>query len=156
VKHIEVWVPVWEKKAGSSPTYSPAQINTRQVQSRAIVTTIVNANTTSFEETNNISLIYQLASHNATMDDTGASCLFPEACILTLEGGHCKKPPMIQLFRQTDPYKRESQKLPTLPHIRTLVMKGAWNIMREEKHFQVLAAAVPSVSEWHCTPAKPK
>lgn len=158
VKHIEVWVPVWEKKAGSSPTYSPAQINTRQVQSRAIVTTIVNANTTSFEETNNISLIYQLASHNATMDEIleCVKCLFPEACILTLEGGHCKKPPMIQLFRQTDPYKRESQKLPTLPHIRTLVMKGAWNIMREEKHFQVLAAAVPSVSEWHCTFAKPK
>lgn len=82
--------------------------------------------------------------------------LFPQACILTLEGGHCKKPPMIQLFRQADPSMSKRQKLPVLPIIRTLVMKGAWNIMREEKHFQVLSAAFPNLGEWHCTFAKPK
>ena len=158
VKHIEVWVPVWEKKSGSSPSYSPAQINPRQIQSRAIVTTIVNVTTTSFEETNNISLVYQLASHNATMDEIleCVKCLFPESCILTLEGGHCKKPPMIRLFRNNNAQGLESQKLPVLANIRTLVMKGAWNIIREETHFQVLAAAVPNVREWHCTFAKPK
>ena len=151
-------MPVWEKKVGSSPAYTPAQINARQVQSRAIVTTIVTANTTSFEETNNISLVYQLASHNATMDEIFAcvKCLFPHSCILTLEGGHCKKPPMIQLFRNSPPHATEPQKLPVLSNIRTLVMKGAWNIIREQKHFQTLAAAVPNVREWHCSFAKPK
>ncbi len=158
VKHIEVWVPVWEKKNGTSPTYSPAQINARQVQSRAIVTTVVNAHTASFEETNNISLVYQLASHNATTDEIleCVKCLFPETCILTLEGGHCKKPPMVPLFRNISPREWDSQTLPVLPNIRTLVLKGAWNIIREEKHFQILAAAVPNVREWHCSFAKPK
>ncbi|KAI9808821.1 MAG: hypothetical protein M1827_007196 [Pycnora praestabilis] len=155
VRHVEVWVPVWEKKAGTPPSYSAAQLSTQRIQTRTIITTVVNATTTSFEETNNISLVYQLASHNATLEEIFQTVqnLFPEACILTLEGGHCKKPPMIQHFRA------QSHILPHLPvieSVRTLVLKGAWNIMRDPSHFHTIATSFPNVREWHCTYAKPK
>lgn len=109
------------------------------------------------QEVESINQAYQLASSNAALDEIFGSvgCLFPEACILTIEGGHCKKPPMIRLFR-TKKQDSTRQELPVLSGIRTLVLKGAWNIMREDKHFRILADALPNIREWHTTYAKPK
>ena len=159
VRHIEVWVPVWEKREGHCPALITTEPSpTGRHGSRAIVSTLVNANTTSFEETNNINLVYQLASHNATISEIFhcIKCLFPEACILTIEGGHCKKPPMIQHFRESGPLQSSTPKLAVLPSLRTLIFKGAWNIMREDTHFRNLSTALPNMREWHCTYAKPK
>ncbi|KAI9770221.1 MAG: hypothetical protein M1835_006571 [Candelina submexicana] len=155
VRHIEIWVPVWEKKLLQPSSQPPAHINPNHVQAHIITTTIVNATTTSFEQTNNVSLTFQLASQNATLEEILMSVkhLFPQACILTLEGGHCKKPPMVQHFRTQGTLP---QAFPVMPTIRTLVLKGAWNIMRESPHFHTIAASFPNIREWHCTYAKPK
>lgn len=128
---------------------------------RAVVTVV---NPTVRQEQDNINLVYQLARQNAALDEIFGcvGVLFPSACILTIEGGHCKKPPMIQHFRETDDGPAMSRsmfempRLPKLPNIRTLVLKGAWNIIRERKHFEFLSMALPNLREWHCTFAKPK
>ncbi|KAI9715241.1 MAG: hypothetical protein M1812_006052 [Candelaria pacifica] len=155
VRHIDIWIPVWEKKLVQPPNQAPAHMNAHHVQAHIITTTVVNATTTSFEQTNNVSLVFQLASQNATLEEILMTVkhVFPQACILTLEGGHCKKPPMVQHFRTE---KILPQRFPVIPTIRTLVLKGAWNIMRKPDHFHTLVASFPNVREWHCTYAKPK
>ena len=121
------------------------------------VNTMVATNLRTPQEVENINQAYQLASSNSTLDEIFwcVSCLFPEACILTIEGGHCKKPPMIQQFRISKQCATQ-QKLPELPKIRTLVLKGAWNVMREDIHFVTLTTALPNLREWQTTYAKPK
>ena len=121
------------------------------------VNTMVATNLRTPQEVENINQAYQLASSNSTLDEIFGcvSCLFPEACILTIEGGHCKKPPMIQQFRTLESCPAD-QKLPELPKVRTLVMKGAWNVIREDTHFITLTNALPNLREWHTTYAKPK
>ncbi|KAA6410292.1 MAG: hypothetical protein FRX48_05713 [Lasallia pustulata] len=155
IRHIEVWVPVWEKRAGNCTHLMGSDPSPT---GRHVVSTLVNTNTTTYEETININLAYRLASHNATISEIFhcIKCLFPEACILTIEGGHCKKPPMIHHFRETPPPQSTTPHLAVLPHIRTLILKGAWNIMRSEAHFRNLSVALPHLREWHCTYAKPK
>lgn len=76
---------------------------------------------------------------------------FAEACILTLEGGERKKPPMVQHFQHT-----ELLALPIIDSVRTLVCKGQWNLMRSNEDFQNIAAALPNLNEWHGSYAKPK
>ena len=89
---------------------------------------------------------------------------------MTIEGGHCKKPPRIQHFRnpsltttmsssQANPLRllsKSRNRLPILPNITTLVLKGAWNIIRQDSDFDTIARAVPNLREWHCAYAKPK
>jgi hypothetical protein len=100
---------------------------------------------------------YHYASHNATLEEmfVHVKAVFPDARILTLEGGHCKKPPMVRHFR-SDPSGRSNQCLPVLSDIQTFVMRGAWNIMRDHQHWSTLSKALPNVREWHCSYAKPK
>lgn len=101
---------------------------------------------------------YRLSSHNATLEDIfrHVGCFFPEAKILTLEGGHCKKPPMIRHF-QSEPWgPSEHRRFQVLPNIETFVMRGAWNIMRNYQHWHNLSLALPNIREWNCAYAKPK
>lgn len=110
---------------------------------------------------------------NATLEDIFdyATVVFPEACALTIEGGHCKKSRKIQHYRTPAPAQTIAQ--PPVPHpltlngstyptffphtkIQTLILKGSWNIIREASDFQNLALALPYLKEWHCVYAKPK
>ena len=118
---------------------------------------VVTVNTLTGQEMDNINQAYQLASHNGSLEDIFecVGLLFPAAYILTIEGGHCKKPPLIQHFRNQQPQSK-SGTLSQIPSIRTLILKGAWNIMREQWHFELMAKALPNMREWHCTYAKPK
>ena len=118
---------------------------------------IVTMNTLTGQEMDNINQAYQLASHNGTLEDIFdcIGLLFTAACILTIEGGHCKKPPLVQHFRNQQA-RSKSGALSQIPSIRTLILKGAWNIMREQWHFDLMAKALPNMREWHCTYAKPK
>ena len=114
---------------------------------------------------------------NATLEEVlgCTKVLFPGACALTIEGGHCKKSRKIQHFRQTAPKDsylpkslspsiekpklRDGAKYRQFPDhhkISTLILKGSWNIIRETSDFQNLATALPSMREWHCVYAKPK
>lgn len=101
---------------------------------------------------------YQLSIHNATLEDIfrHVGCVFPDAKILTLEGGHCKKPPMIRHFQSEPSGQLEHRRFQALPNIETFVMRGAWNVMRKYQHWQNLALALPSLREWNCAYAKPK
>ena len=159
---------------------------------------------------------FQPASKNATMDEIFgcAQALFPLLCAVTVEGGHCKRPPKVQYFREEErtdpspnPFLRHSivpflekeiepksiapsipniypatgqsqprlpihqisnsfssppcksqrkAQLPDLPNTTTLVLKGAWNIIRSSTDFSTLASAIPSLREFHCTYHKPK
>jgi len=156
VRHIEIWVPVWERRANQLPLVELRGSMTLEQHGRS-QRTLVTTYMRTPQEAESINQAYQLASSNAALDEIFGcvNCLFPEACILTIEGGHCKKPPMIRLFRAENQTSTQ-QTLPVLTGIRTLVLKGAWNVMREDSHFRILADALPNIREWHTTYAKPK
>ena len=46
--------------------------------------------------------------------------------------------------------------LPILPNTKTLILKGAWNLVRSASDFTTLVSALPSLREFHCTYHKPK
>ena len=159
VRHIEYWVPVWEKRVGQRTIVALSGTMTFEQHARPhAVVTVATPNTAHSNEQDSINQAYQLASHNATLEEIFGctSTLFSNACIMTIEGGHCKKPPMIQQFRSDQKFQTWASELPLLTQIRTLVLKGAWNIIRGESDFRLLAAALPNLHEWHCTYAKPK
>ena len=113
---------------------------------------------------------------NATLEEIFGctKVLFPQACALTIEGGHCKKSRKIQHFRTAakdsyipEPASPSIEKLRLLDNakyrqfpehhkISTLILKGSWNIIRQTTDFQNLAIALPNMREWHCVYAKPK
>ncbi|KAL9039228.1 MAG: hypothetical protein Q9214_004963, partial [Letrouitia sp. 1 TL-2023] len=127
-------------------------------------------------ELNDMALTFQQASQNATLEEIFfyACALFPAAYALTIEGGQGKRSPMVQPFR--DPwnpnhpleshevifgdgsscFKERLPKLPIHPNIGTLVLKGAWNIIRQPSDFNTIVEALPNLREWHCLYAKPK
>ncbi|KAL5333894.1 hypothetical protein BJX70DRAFT_39028 [Aspergillus crustosus] len=158
VRHVEIWIPVWGQRAVKNPSrQTPRRINDENVglaDMAALQATMAWDDADSHPTTD---YKYHYASHNATLEEMflHVGNIFPEARILTLEGGHCKKPPMVRHFR-SDPFGRSGRQLPVLPDVQTFVMRGAWNIMRDYQHWSTLSQALPSVREWHCSYAKPK
>ena len=100
----------------------------------------------------------QYVSHNASLQDMfeHVKVFFPGARILTIEGGHCKKPPMVRQFRRDPSGIFGKEYLEVLPNIRTFVMRGAWNIMRDYQHWCNISRALPNLNGWHCAYEKPK
>lgn len=98
---------------------------------------------------------FNLARRNATLQQIffHIATFFPEARILTLEGGNGKKPHVIQHFDVNSPYP---QHLEVLPNIHSFFMKGAWNIIRGYQDWCHLAHALPNIVEWDCAYAEPK
>ena len=156
---------MWERRGGSRDLRDPSSstpISSQPLQEyRDAVTgytgplnfswVLDNEATTTIEP---ISSAYRLSSQKATLDEIFycVDAIFQSACVLTVEGGHCKKPPMVQQFRKP----KTTKTFTTLPRIRTLIMRGSWNIMREEEHFRTISSALPNVREWHCSFTKPK
>ncbi|KAL2826530.1 hypothetical protein BJY01DRAFT_255979 [Aspergillus pseudoustus] len=159
VRHVEVWVPVWGQRAikHSSRHLPPRRFNDEDVAAMdmGVVQAAMAWNDPDSSPTTDYK--YHYASHNATLEEmfVHVQTVFSEARILTLEGGHCKKPPMVRHFR-SDPSGHSNQCLPMLPDIQTFVMRGAWNIMRDHQHWSTLSKSLPNVREWHCSYAKPK
>ena len=99
-----------------------------------------------------------------------AQLLFPDLCALTIEAGHCKRPPQIKFFRDSRPETSSSldasvgaatescsstssdsnRSLAILPSVKTLILKGSWNIVRIPADYLILANALPSLQELHC------
>lgn len=138
VKHIEIWFPVFQPKFHSIvpgdtslalPTVSPEGI---------------------------ASATYALPTDNSTLEEVFylVSMQFPEARVMTLEGGERKKAPRVK-FNFTCP-TWALRDLPEIPSIRTLIVKGQWNIIRQAKDWEVISRALPNLEEWHGTYAKPK
>ncbi|KAI5921074.1 hypothetical protein F4810DRAFT_702542 [Camillea tinctor] len=137
VKHIEIWFPVFQPKYPTGlgdtslalPTVSPEGI---------------------------ASATYALPTDNATLEEVFylVSMTFPEVRIMTLEGGERKKAPRVR-FNVPGPLWA-NRDLPLVPSIRTLIVKGQWNIIRQAKDWEVISRALPNLEEWHGTYAKPK
>lgn len=101
---------------------------------------------------------YYCSTDNATLEEIflHVQIFFSTARVLTLEGGHCKNPPMIRHFRQESKGLFGRQRLPVLPNIRIFVMRGAWNLIRDWGHWYHLSQALPALREWHCAYAQPR
>jgi hypothetical protein len=57
------------------------------------------------------------------------------------------------------PRRSRPDTTPTLPILlttKTLILKGAWNLIRCHHDFKILTSALPSLREFHCTYHKPK
>ncbi|KAL4734818.1 hypothetical protein BDV11DRAFT_46247 [Aspergillus similis] len=159
VRHLEIWIPVWGQREIKNAS---RQLPRRSNDENAGLTDMAALQATMTWDDPHSNPVadykYYYASHNATLEEMflHVQTVFPGARILTLEGGHCKKPPMVRHFK-TDPTGRTGlQRLPMLPDIQTFVMRGAWNIMRDHQHWITLSQALPNVREWHCSYAKPK
>ncbi|OJJ51769.1 hypothetical protein ASPZODRAFT_148996 [Penicilliopsis zonata CBS 506.65] len=159
VRHIEIWVPVWGNRANKNAALHqpPARRYQNEDTGLADVTAMLQVSmawvTSDTHHGNNCN--YHYASHNATMEEIfdHVQDHFSDARILTLEGGHCKKPPMILHFRSP---MSDGKHLAELPNIQVFVMRGAWNIMRDYEHWCNIARALPSLRDWDCAYAKPK
>ncbi|KAI5859677.1 hypothetical protein GGS23DRAFT_600198 [Durotheca rogersii] len=138
VKHIEIWFPVFQPKfrttapgdtSLSLPTVSPEGI---------------------------ASATYALPTDNSTLEEVFylVSMQFPEAQVMTLEGGERKKAPHVK-FNLSKP-TWVARDLPEISSIRALIIKGQWNIIRQAKDWEVISRALPNLEEWHGTYAKPK
>ncbi|ESZ98322.1 hypothetical protein SBOR_1315 [Sclerotinia borealis F-4128] len=147
VKHIEIWFPVFQQK--KLPLERNLRIPPTNPDRSTLNRTLAHLGA---EPTNSVT--YQTPDNNCTLSEIFQFVrnIFPEACILTLEGGERKKPPQVQQFLPNE----TTLQLPTIDTIRTLVCKGQWNIIRTNEDFQTIAAALPNLNEWHGSYAKPK
>ena len=164
VRHVECWVPVWEC---SKPTAADVHVAHVLPQNESLdgnnnipgawpgVGAIAQASITSFPKSGP-----RQHSQKASLWDI-FECVqryFPDAFAITIEGGSCKnstailhqpclnrRPPLIKL-----------EPLPVLPKVTTLVLKGAYNAMRNNHHYTNLVQALPSLREWYFAYAKPK
>lgn len=180
VRHIEFWVPVWADK---SPNYQKNRFPDAPVSLLAIPaltpchnleSDVLNsipegiyhpfhpfppsrsANNTDHGHSG-FTYPFSSGSTAATLSEifSHIACFFSQAQIFTLEGGHCKKSHMIRQF-PTTLFPARDRRLDVLPNVRTFVMRGAWNIMRDYPHWTVIQKALPQVQEWHCGYAKPR
>ncbi|KMU80603.1 hypothetical protein CISG_08511 [Coccidioides immitis RMSCC 3703] len=135
VRHIEIWVPVWGDRLPRPHALQSGrrEINAGESLAPADSIALLQSVTDGIEHgrTNHN---FRFANRNATLQQIfyHVACFFPDAKMLTLEGGHCKKPPMIKHFCSDSTYE---QRLEVLPNIQTFIMRGAWNIMREYDHW---------------------
>jgi hypothetical protein len=157
VRHIEFWVPIWQRRGGARDIKDPSSTTLidMTVDFGGRPSVHFGAPRNLLQPVEPISAAYCLSSQKSTLDEIFdcVADLFQSACIMTIEGGHCKHPPMIELFRHAT---IDSSRLASLPQIQTLVLRGAWNIIREAIHFQIIGDALPNLREWHCAYTKPK
>ncbi|KAH7400117.1 hypothetical protein BKA64DRAFT_694727 [Cadophora sp. MPI-SDFR-AT-0126] len=145
VKHIEFWFPVFQQK-------NPAFDRTLRIPSTTPDRSLVIRALGNLADTGT-TITYQSPSNNCTLEEVFrfVRMTFAEACILTLEGGERKKPPMVQHYQNPT-----ANALPVIDSVRTLVCKGQWNLIRSDDDFQNIAAALPNLTEWHASYARPK
>ena len=157
VRHIEFWVPVWGDKTHRDRSLDPsvpAPAGGRALHGIEIDATgsLISADElgdfnfklSTYSSTSKLSEIFQHVAH-----------FFPEACILTLEGGHCKNSNMIHHFPKVL-YPEQDRAFQILPNITTFAMRGAWNIVRDVRDWCNIEKALPNLREWHCAYAKPQ
>lgn len=144
VKHVELWFPVFE------PKYS--------LQTLASLNTLPTVTVDGLTQTS-----YTLPADNCSLEDAFEiiGMMLPDVCVLTLEGGERKKAPKVRLTSlhsgSSNPFfQNGSVDMPKLPSVRTLVIKGQWNIIRSERDFEAIMSSLPNLEEWHGYYSKPK
>ncbi|KAL9010025.1 MAG: hypothetical protein Q9173_004997 [Seirophora scorigena] len=168
VRHFEVWIPVWEVKARRRPTEIPPipsaftprpDMRGERVNGRAL---------TVKEDISDMTQGFQQSTQNVALEDVLELTrdVFSELYVLTLEGGQGKRTPTVRAYRQRlDASENtghilmdsaQTLRMPVNKQIGSLVLKGAWNIVREPPNFFFLLSALPNLQEYHCTYAKAK
>ena len=101
VRHFEVLVPIWEMRVGQPQQQSilDCQPDERFSLFHSFQGLAINAHRADGQPA---PTAFQLASTNATLDEIFgcAQTLFPWLCALTIEGGHCKRPPKVRYFHE--------------------------------------------------------
>lgn len=170
VRHLQIISPIWEMKRGVQTRNYP--VNVPPVPQDEWTFTTPQETVRHGEPAQ----IFQLASGNATVEEifSAAKVLFPDLSALTIEAGHCKRPPQMKYFRPgsrrhsiRQPSSRDSvpadssllplampqeapHLLPELPKVTALMIKGAWNVVRAPSDFELLCQALPRLKEFHC------
>ncbi|KAI9172263.1 hypothetical protein HJFPF1_01760 [Paramyrothecium foliicola] len=139
VKHIEIWFPVFQ------PTHNPSLSG-----SALVLPTVTSDGLTS--------TLYTLPRNNCTLDEVFrfVAQTLPQARVLTLEGGERRKAPKVVHFYNQDPDPTVETPLPEIESVQTLVTKGQWNLMRDDRDFATVLKALPNLSEWQGSYSKPK
>lgn len=137
VRHVDIWVPVWERR------------NQDLISMRSMATTDDPYQGYNMQP---VSSNYRLSSNGASIEEMFhlIQVIFKKACVLTIEGGACKKPPRIPMTRCVDDF------LPELSNIKTLVLKGTWTMIRDSLDLSKLASALPNLKDWQFMFASPK
>lgn len=119
VQHLEIWFPVFYHKTGL-PTDSMA---------RGIAS--------------HIAASYMFPSDKCSLEDVFrfVALTLPNVRCLTLEGGERRKAPKIRLFNQGLGVKE----LTHLDKVQTLLMKGQWNLARDNYDFANIITAIPNL-----------
>ncbi|RFU24323.1 hypothetical protein B7463_g12011, partial [Scytalidium lignicola] len=147
VRHIEIWFPVFQQQTifVDQGLHNQSTIIDRSTLIRSLAQPAGDLETIVY---------YQSPSNNCTLEEIFrfVNLTFAKVSILTLEGGERKKPPMVRHFID----RERTKNLPVLESIETLVCKGQWNLIRSNEDFQNIASALPNLSEWHGSYAKPK
>ncbi|KAH8816475.1 hypothetical protein F5884DRAFT_668023 [Xylogone sp. PMI_703] len=147
VRHIEIWFPVFQQQTivVDQDFHNHSTLIDRSTLIRSLAQPAGDLETIVY---------YQSPSNNCTLEEIFhfIKLTFAKASILTLEGGERKKPPMVRHFIDHE----RTKSLPVLESIETLVCKGQWNLIRSNEDFQTIAGALPRLSEWHGSYAKPK
>ncbi|KAK9857524.1 hypothetical protein MYU51_021049 [Penicillium brevicompactum] len=145
VKHIEIWVPVWGRPSVRRRHFTvPRQpVQGWTVDGQAILAD------------NNR---YQRAHDNASLNDIFrvVKAFFASAQIFTLEGGDNYRSLRVEKFADGPLVfgfqdRNERRRLPVLDHVKTFVMRGAWNVMRDSKDWYDFRQALPNITEWQCS-----
>lgn len=139
VKHIEIWFPVFQHRYGTVAISNTHTLPT--VTTEGLTTTT-----------------YVLPNDNCTLEDVFrfVSVVLPEAKIFTLEGGERRKAPKVAHFHERPADSSVDQRLSQIPAVQTLVTKGQWNLMRENRDFDNILDALPNLVEWQGAYSKPK
>ncbi|KAJ5177302.1 uncharacterized protein N7500_000001 [Penicillium coprophilum] len=157
VCHIDIWVPIWgDRSLWPNIPRSDVEQDAAQTAGRVVPVQLTHGHHRGEDI-----LRYHRATNNATLEEIFSLVRrsFPAARVLTLEGGHCKNPPMIRHFRHDHSiYSMQGlvhRRLPVLKNIQTFVMRGAWNLMRHFDDWHNIERALPALSEWHCAWTQP-
>ena len=137
IRHIEIWFPVFQPRYGTMCLSSASTLPTVTADGLTNASYVLPADNCSLEE----------AFHFVAET-------FPEACVLTLEGGERKKAPKVRHWICDD--ENQVREMPKAHTIRTLVCKGQWNLIRSRRDFETIMSALPNIREWHGTYTKPK
>lgn len=142
IRHIEFWIPIWGDRS-SVPLNRDVPPMSLQLQQE------YQENTGLLPNRETSSLSFKLSRSNASLSDIfrHVNCFFPNAQILTLEGGHCVNSPVVDLFNHGEPH----DSLERLPQVKTLAIKGAWNVARDYNRWQIIEHALPNLQAWHCS-----
>lgn len=139
VKHIEIWFPVFQPSYSATTSFPGLVLPTVTMEGLTNATYTLPGNNCSLQQ-----VFYFVAE------------TLPQVRVLTLEGGERRKAPKVLHFHTQRPDSEPPLSLTSLASITTLVTRGQWNLMRDNRDFANILHALPNLTQWHGSYSKPK